>query len=86
MQVKRNLDDRQFTAWIREVDLRIASDSKKEKTRRRDLGGFGGGDRHAWRSSGNGNGSSTENGNGQSTAVRERKCFAIEDIDTLVVT
>ena len=83
--MKRNLDDRQFTAWVREVDMRLTSESKKEKTaRRRDISG----DRHAWRASGN-----SEKGNGGGggggavgTAMRERKCFAIEDIDTLVVS
>ena len=62
--------------------MRISAESKKEKTtRRRDL--TAGGERHAWRTAGS---HENGNGNGQNTAVRERKCFAIEDIDTLVVS
>ena len=65
--MKRNLDDRQFTAWIREVDIRlVGEEGKKERGRRRE-GGESRMGQH-WR-----------DGNG--TTFRERKCFAVEDVE-----
>ena len=67
--MKRNLDDRQFTAWIREVDIRLGGEEgKKERGRRRD-GGESRMAHHHWR-----------DGNG--TTFRERKCFAVEDAES----
>ena len=63
--VKKNLDDRQFTSWIKEVDDRINDTSKKERIRRReDRNGHGSHTLPHWRRAAQG--------------IRERKCFTPE--------
>ena len=64
--VKKNLDDRQFTSWIKEVDDRINDTSKKERIRRReDRNGHGSHTLPHWRRAAQG--------------IRERKCFTLEN-------
>ena len=62
--VKKNLDDRQFTSWIKEVDDRINDTTKKERVRRRE-------DR-------NGHGSHNLHWGRAAQGMRERKCFTLE--------
>ena len=63
--VKKNLDDRQFTSWMKEVDDRINDTSKKERMRRREeRNGHGSHSLPHWRRATQG--------------IRERKCLSQE--------
>ena len=62
--VKKNLDDRQFTTWIKEVDDRINDTWKKDRRRRDDRNGHGNNTLPHWRRAAQG--------------IRERKCFTLE--------
>jgi hypothetical protein len=67
--VKKNLDDRQFTSWIKEVDDRFNDTSKKERIRRReDRNGHGSHTLPHWRRAAQG--------------IRESKCFTLESNDS----
>jgi hypothetical protein len=63
--VKKNLDDRQFTSWIREVADRINDTSKKERIRRQE-------DRNGHRSHALPHWRRADQG------IRERKCLTLE--------
>ena len=54
--VKKNLDDRQFTSWIKEVDERINGTVKKERRRRDERNGHNGHNGHWGRGQGGGGG------------------------------
>ena len=65
--IKKNLDDRQFTVWMKEVDERINGTVKKERRRREERNGHG----H--------NGHWSRGGQSQGhQQVRERKCYTVE--------
>ena len=67
--IKKNLDDRQFTTWIKEVDERINGTVKKERVRRREeRNGHNG---HHW-----------GRGGGGQAQVRERKCYTVESAES----
>ena len=68
--IKKNLDDRQFTTWIKEVDERInGTVVKKERVRRREeRNGHNG---HHW-----------GRGGGGQAQVRERKCYTVESAES----
>ena len=40
--IKKNLDDRQFTSWMKEVDERVNGTVKKERRRREERNGHNG--------------------------------------------
>ena len=72
--IKKNLDDRQFTSWMKEVDERInGTVMKKERLRRREErnGHSGTGGQH-WGGQ----------GRGQGGQVRERKCYTLESAES----
>ena len=63
--VKKNLDDRQFFGWLKELDSHINSITKKERMRRKEQGnGHGLHTLPHWRRATQG--------------VRDRKCFTID--------
>ena len=75
--IKKNLDDRQFTSWMKEVDERINGTVKKERRRReeRNGGGHHNGHTQHW---GRGQGA----GQGAGQQVRERKCYTLESAES----
>ena len=62
--VKKNLNDRQFTSWIKEVDERINETTKKERVRIRE--------------GRNGHGSHTSYWGRAAQGMRERKCYTLD--------
>ena len=67
--VKKNLDDKQFSSWMKEVDDRINDTSKKERMRRREER--------------NGNGSHfLPHWRRATQGIRERKCYTLESNDS----
>ena len=93
MQVRRNLDDRQFTAWMKEVDQRLGGgEGRRDKVRRKDREGWREGgrlkdggwkDRVDWRTEAkeenDRNGSERKDSKEGNGTFRERKCFSVED-------
>ena len=71
--IKKNLDDRQFTSWMKEVDERINGTVKKERRRREERNGGG---HH------NGHTQHWGRGQGAGQQVRERKCYTLESAES----
>lgn len=69
--IKKNLDDRQFTSWMKEVDERINGTVKKERIRRREE-----------RNGHNGHWGRGGAGSGAGLQVRERKCYTVESAES----
>ena len=63
--VKKNLDDRQFFNWLKELDIQLNNITRKERMRKKDPG--------------NGHGLHTlPHWRGATLSVRNRKCFTID--------
>lgn len=76
--IKKNLDDRQFTSWMKEVDERINGTVKKERVRRREERNG-----HSGAHWGGLGGRAQQGGGGrEGREVRERKCYTLDSAES----